>query len=129
MAFRDGKLVWTGRVLSVLSASAFLMSAVMKLRGGPDLDKGMEHLGLPGSMVLPLALLELTCVVVYLIPLTSVLGAVLLTGYLGGAICTHWRVGDPFFVQVLLGMVVWLGLYLREDRLRGLLPLRWTKPA
>jgi len=129
MAIRGGKLVWTGRVLSVLSASAFLMSAVMKLSGGPDLDKGMEHLGLPGSMVLPLALLELTCVVVYLIPLTSVLGAVLLTRYLVGAICTHWRVGDPFFVQVLLGMVVWLGLYLREDRLRGLLPLRWTKPA
>jgi len=129
MAIAGGKLVCTGRVLSVLSASAFLMSAVMKLKGGPDLDKGMEHLGLPGSMVLPLALLELTCAVVYLIPLTSVLGAVLLTGYLGGAICTHWRVGDPFFVQVLLGMVVWLGLYLREDRLRGLLPLRGTKPA
>ncbi len=129
MAISGGKLVWTGRVLSVLSAFPFLMSAVMKLKGGPDLDKGMEHLGLPGSMVLPLAILELTCTVVYLIPMTSVLGAVLLTGYMGGAICTHWRVGDPFFVQIILGMVVWLGLYLREDRLRSLLPRRWTKTA
>ena len=129
MAISGGKLVWTGRVLSVLSSLAFLMSGIMKLKGGPELDKGMEHLGLPGSMVTPLAFLELTCVVLYLIPGTSVLGALLLTGYLGGAICTHWRVGDPFFVQIILGMVVWLGLYLREDRLRNLLPLRLTKSA
>ncbi len=129
MAISGGKIVWTGRVLSALSALAFLMSGLMKLKGGPDLDKGMEHLGLPASMVVPLAILELTCAVVYLIPLTSVLGAVLLTGYMGGAICTHWRVGDPFFVQIILGMVVWLGLYLREDRLRSLLPLRRTKPV
>jgi len=129
MAISGGKLVWTGRVLSALSALPFLLSGVMKLKGGPDLDKGMEHLGLPGSMVIPLAILELTCLVVYVIPVTSVLGAVLLTGYLGGAICTHWRVGDPFFVQIILGMVVWLGLYLREERLRSLLPLRLTKPA
>ena len=124
MAIAGGKLVWTGRVLSVLSACAFLMSAVMKLKGGPDLDKGMEHLGLPGSMVLPLAILELTCAVVYLIPRTSVLGAVLLTGYMGGAICTHLRVGDPVFVQIALGIFVWLGLYFRENRLKEIIPLR-----
>jgi len=75
-------------------------------------------------MVVPLAILELTCVVIYLIPTTSVLGAILLAGYIGGAICTHWRVGDPFIVQILLGIFVWLGLYLREDRLRALIPLR-----
>src|SRR5260221_3013865 len=70
MAISGGKLVWTGRVLSVLSALPFLMSGVMKLKGGPDLNKGMEHLGLPGSMVIPLALLELTCVIGYLVPMT-----------------------------------------------------------
>jgi hypothetical protein len=75
-------------------------------------------------MVLPLAILELTCVIVYLVPPTSVLGAVLLTGYLGGAICTHWRVGDMFVVHIVLGLVIWLGIYLREPRLKALLPLR-----
>jgi hypothetical protein len=96
----------------------------MKLKGGPELAQGMGHLGLPASMVTPLAILEISCVVIYLIPATSVLGAILLTGYMGGAICTHLRVGDPFFVQVALGMFVWLGLYLREDRLKALIPLR-----
>jgi hypothetical protein len=96
----------------------------MKLRGGPELTQGMTHLGLPESMILALAIIELSCVVVYLIPQTSLLGAILLTGYMGGAICTHWRVGDPFVVQIVLGIVVWLGLYLREPRLKSLLPLR-----
>jgi hypothetical protein len=63
-------------------------------------------------------------VAVYLIPPTSVLGAILLTGYLGGAILTHWRVGDMFVVHIVLGMLIWLGIYLREDRLRALIPVR-----
>lgn len=120
----NGKLVWTGRVITGLVSAMFLMSASMKLRGGPELAQGFAHLGLPASMVLPLAILEAGCVLVYLVPATAVLGAVLLTGYLGGAICTHWRVGDPFVVQVVLGLVMWLGVYLREPRLHALLPLR-----
>ena len=124
MAAGGGKVVWVGRVISVLASLMFLMSAGMKLKGGPELAEGMAHLGLPSSMVVPLAILELTCVVIYLIPITSVLGAILLAGYIGGAICTHWRVGDPFIVQILLGIFVWLGLYLREDRLKALIPLR-----
>jgi hypothetical protein len=118
------KVVWTGRVLSILVSLLFLFSAVMKLKGGPELAQGMAHLGLPDSMVKPLALLELTVVIVYLIPQTAVLGAVLLTGYIGGALCTHWRVGDPFIVHVVLGLAMWLGLYLREPRLKPLLPIR-----
>ena len=124
MVAASGKLVWVGRVISVLASLLFLMSAFMKLRGGAELAKGMAHLGLPESLTVPLAILEISCVVVYLIPATSVLGAILLTGYMGGAVCTHLRVGDPFFVQVALGMFVWLGLYLRENRLKGLIPLR-----
>jgi hypothetical protein len=116
--------VWVGRVISVLASLLFLMSAFMKLKGGAELTQGMAHLGLPESLVKPLAILELSCVVIYLIPATSVLGAILLTGYLGGAICTHLRVGDPFIVQMALGVFVWLGLYLREDRLKALIPLR-----
>jgi MFS family permease len=84
----------------------------------------MAHLGLPESMIKPLAVLEISCVVIYLIPQTAVLGAILLAGYLGGAICTHWRVGDPFVVQIVLGIFVWLGIYLREPRLKDLIPIR-----
>lgn len=117
-------MVWTGRILAGLVALVFGMSGVMKLVGGPELAEGLAHLGLPESMVLPLAILELTCLALYLLPPTAVLGAVLLSGYLGGAICTHWRVGDPFFIPIALGVILWLGIYLREPRLRLLLPLR-----
>ena len=120
----SGKIVWVGRVISAVASVLFLMSAFLKLRGGPELAKGIAHLGIPEAMIVPLSILEISCVVIYLIPATAVLGAILLTGYIGGAICTHWRVGDPFFIQILLGMFVWLGLYLREDRLKALIPLR-----
>ena len=124
MATASGKIVWVGRVISGLAALLFLFSAAMKLKGGPELAEGMAHLGLPESMVMPLAILEISCVAIYLIPATSVLGAILLAGYVGGAICTHWRAGDPFVVQIVLGLFVWLGLYLREPRLKDLIPLR-----
>jgi len=120
----SGKVVWVGWALSILAALLFLLSAFLKLKGGPDLDKGMAHLGLPPSMVLPLAILELTCLAIYLIPATSVLGAILLAGYIGGTIVTHWRAGDPFIVNIVLGLVIWLGIYLREPRLKELIPLR-----
>jgi hypothetical protein len=120
----SGKIVWVGRVISILASLMFLLSAFLKLKDGPDVMKGIAHLGLLESMLVPLAILEISCVVIYLIPATSVFGAILLTGYIGGAICTHWRVGDPFVVQIVLGLLVWLGLYLRENRLRELIPLR-----
>ena len=118
------KIVWVGWVLSVLASLLFLFSAFIKFKGGPDMDQAMTHLGLPASMVLPLAILELTCAVIYLIPATSVLGAILLAGYVGGTIVTCWRVGDPFIINIALGLVVWLGIYLREPRLKELIPLR-----
>ena len=124
MVAASGKIVWVGRVISVLVSLLFAMSAFMKLKGGAEVMQGMAHLGLPESLIMPLAILEISCVVIYLIPATSVLGAILLTGYIGGAICTHWRVGDPFFIQIALGIFVWLGLYFRENRLKALIPLR-----
>jgi DoxX-like family len=118
------KVIWIARVITILVSLVFVFSAAMKFKGGPELAQGMAHLQLADRMVLPLAILELACVVIYLIPPTAVLGAVLLTGYLGGAILTHWRVGDPFYAQIVLGLVIWLGIYLREDRLKPLLPVR-----
>ena len=124
MIAASGKIVWAGRAISVLLSLLFAMSAFMKLKGGPEVTQGMAHLGLPESLIIPLAIVEISCVVIYLIPATSILGAILLTGYIGGAICTHLRVGDPFFMQIALGIFVWLGLYLRENRLKELIPLR-----
>ena len=98
-----GWIVWTGRAISAAVSLAFAASALMKLKGGPELTQGMAHLGLPESLIVPLAILEISCVVVYAIPATSVLGAILLTGYMGGAICTHWRVGDPFLARSVSG--------------------------
>jgi len=122
----SSKIVWVGRVISALVSFLFAMSALMKLRGGPEVVEGMAHLGLPESLIMPLAILEISCVVIYAIPATAVLGAILLTGYIGGAILTHLRVGDPFFMQIAIGLLIWLGLYLREDRLKALIPLRKT---
>jgi len=124
MAVTTGRIAWAGRVVSALVALVFAFSALMKLMGGAEVKQVMGHLGLPETLIIPLAILEVSCVVIYLIPATSVLGAIFLTGYMGGAICTHLRVGDPFVIQITLGVFVWLGLYLRENRLKGLLPLR-----
>ncbi len=121
---KSSAVVWVGRVISFLVSAMFLMSAVMKFRGGPEMEEGLKHMGLPASMVVPLGILELVCVVIYMLPPTAVLGAILLTGYLGGAICTHWRVGDAFVIQSILGVAVWLGIYLREDRLWKVVPVR-----
>ena len=120
----SGTIVWGGRVISTLISLMLLGSAFMKVKGGPELAEGIQHLGLPESMMVPLAIVEASCAVIYLIPATAVVGAILLSGFLGGAICTHWRVGDPFVIQILLGVLVWLALYVRESRLRALIPLR-----
>jgi hypothetical protein len=111
-------------VITGLVSLLFLFSAAMKFMGGAEVKEGIAHLGLPESMIIPLGILEAACTVIYLIPATSVLGAILLAGYIGGAICTHWRVGDPFLGQVAIGLVIWLGIYLREPRLKALIPLR-----
>jgi len=115
---------WIGRIISILISLLFIFSASFKFIDGPQVTEGFVHLGLPERIMKPLGVLELTCVVLYLIPATSVVGAILLTGYIGGAICTHWRVGDPFYVQILTGILIWLGLYLRDDRLKPLMPVR-----
>jgi hypothetical protein len=119
-----GKIVWTGRVISGVVSLLFFFSAAMKFVGGAEVKEGMAHLGLPESMTIPLGILEAACTVIYLIPATSVLGAILLAGYMGGAICTHWRVGDPFVGQIAIALVIWLAIYLREPRLKALIPLR-----
>ncbi len=118
------KRLWAGRILSGLLTLFLLFSAAMSFTKLPAVKQGGAHLGYPESLGLAIGILLLTCTALYAIPRTSVLGAILLTGYLGGATASHIRVGDPFYVPILVGVLVWLGLYLREDRLRALIPLR-----
>jgi hypothetical protein len=117
-------MVITGWVLTILPAALLIMSAVMKFTGGEELKKQMEPTGIPYSVVKPLGVVELASAVIYLIPQTAVLGAILLTGYMGGAIATHVRLEEPFIIQTMIGVVVWLGIFLRDARLRQLIPLR-----
>ncbi len=117
-------MLWTGWILSVLPVLVLLMSAAMKFMKPEDVVQGFGHLGWDVSLALWLGIVELACAILYLIPQTSVLGAILLTGYLGGAIATHVRIGDPYYVPAILGVVIWAGLWLRDTRIRALLPLR-----
>jgi hypothetical protein len=118
------KMTWAGRAVSGLLAPLFLMGVVMSLTKNPQAVEGLAKYGWPESALLTIALLELGSLVVYLIPQTAALGAVLLTGYLGGAVATHLRAGESAVFPVVVGVLVWLGLWLREPRLRQLLPLR-----
>lgn len=118
------KILWTSRVMSTLPVLMLLMSAGMKFAPPPDAAKGFEHLGWSMNLAFGLGVLELACTALYVIPRTAVLGAILLTGYLGGAIATHVRVGDPYVTVVMLGVLIWGGLFLRDPRLRALIPLR-----
>jgi hypothetical protein len=102
-----------------------LTSAAFKLVGGAQMEKDWTRFGYPLGTLAPIGVAEVACALLYALPPTSVLGAVLVTGYLGGAVATHVRVLDPAFpAPVLLGVLAWLGLFLRDPRLRALLPLR-----
>ena len=118
------KMLWAGYIISALPVLMLIVSGAMKLVKSAPVVEGFVRFGYPESLALGIGLVELACVAIYVIPKTSVLGAILLTGYLGGATATHLRIGDPFFAPIVLGALVWGGLFLRDARLRALLPLR-----
>lgn len=118
---------WVGRGITALLCLFFAFNVVTKLfyqTMYPQMAEQMAGIGLQVGILPTLAALELMCVVFYALPGTSVLGAVLFTGYIGGTIITHLRVGENVVMQVTLGLLIWLGIYLREPRLRALLPWR-----
>lgn len=121
-------MLWTSRILSGLAVLFMLFDVTIKLMQSPMAIQGTTELGFPASAVFTIGLIQLLCLVLYVIPQTAVLGAVLFTGYLGGAVATHLRLGNPLFSHQLFPLYVaaflWGGLYLREPRLRALLPLR-----
>ena len=117
--------IWPGYVFSALPVLFMLMSSAMKLSQQPMVIEGFARSGMSAGLVTAIGVVELLCVVVYLVPATSVLGAILVTGYLGGAIMVHVRAGEVVFIApLLLGMLAWGGLYLRDERIRALLPTR-----
>ncbi|MGZ4787111.1 MAG: DoxX family protein [Terriglobales bacterium] len=120
--------LWAGRIISGLVVAFLLMDTAFKFLKPAPVVETFAHVGIPISHANALGVLCLVCIVIYAIPQTAVLGAVLLTGYMGGAVSTHWRVEDPLFSHVLFpvyfGGLAWLGVCLREPRLWSLLPVR-----
>lgn len=115
---------WTGWVLTILPVLMFMLGPVMLLTDRAAMVKNMGNYGYAERYVVPLVIVQVICALLFVIPRTAVLGAVLITGWLGGAVATHVRAQEPWFFPVIFGMVVWLALFLRDRRLRALLPLR-----
>src|SRR5262249_29490249 len=117
--------LWAGRLITALTVAFLLFDTMVKVLNLPVAVEGTVRLGYPPRLVVYLGIVELICLAVYLYPRTPVLGASLLTGYLGGGTATQVRVGDPWFIfPVVVGVLVWAGLFLRSVRLRSLLPLQ-----
>ncbi|MEP6913590.1 MAG: DoxX family protein [bacterium] len=120
-------MLWAGRIMSALPVLFLLMDGVMKLVKPALVVDATVQLGYRETVILPLGIVLLSCTVLYIIPRTCILGAILLTGYLGGAVATHVRVGEgpfPVLFPVVFGVLLWGGLWLRDNRLRALIPLR-----
>jgi hypothetical protein len=125
------KTLWVGRILVALSALFLLFDAAGHLMVPAAVVEAFNRLGYPISLSPALAIIELVCLVAYVIPRTAILGAILLTGYLGGAVASHLRVRDPLFdtlFPIIFGALVGAGLYLRDQRLRALIPITEPRP-
>ncbi len=120
-------MVWTGRALSAVPVFLLVVTGGFALTRAPQVVEGMARFGYPESKIVLVAVLEIASALIYAFPRTAVLGAILMTGYLGGAVATHVRIGDPGYpMALLMGTLVWAGLYLRDERVRELVPLRRT---
>jgi hypothetical protein len=126
--FHSKKSIWAGRILSGLVTAFLVFDAVIHLLKPAPVVEAFAKLHLPLSLAVDLGIIELLCLVLYLIPRTSILAAVLLTGYLGGAVAIQMTASDSLFGEILfpvyVGIIVWGGIYLRDDRLRTLIPIR-----
>ena len=122
------KTIWVGRILSALAILFLSFDTIVKVLRLPVAIEGTTQLGYPESSVFVIGIIQLVCLVLYVIPQTSVFGAILFTGYLGGAIATHLRIGSPLFTHILfpiyVAVLIWGGLYAREPRLRAVIPIR-----
>lgn len=116
-------MTWTGRVFSFLVVGLLLFSAFMKVSGNPQAVEGFAKAGYPDGVVFTIGVVEILCALLYAIPKTRYFGAILVAAYLGGAVNHHVRMAEPFIVPVLVGVVAWVALWLRDARARRLMPL------
>ena len=121
---KRGAMFWAGWVLTVLLSLMLAMGGVLNVVRAQPAVEGLTKYGYPPGVLVPLGVVVLASVALYLVPRTAVLGAILLTGYLGGAVNTNVRAGEPWFMAAVFGALVWLALYLRDARVRALMPLR-----
>jgi len=124
----SGTALWSGRIISGLVTAFMIFDGVKHILRPAPVVQGFAQLGFPLRFAVPLGMVSLTCVALYVLPQTSILGAILLTGYLGGAVAIQLPTGNPFFGEVIfpvyIGVFVWGGIYLRDDRVRKLIPFR-----
>ena len=124
----SNKSLWAGRIISGLVTAFMVFDGVNHLLKPAPVVEGFAKLGFPIRLAVPLGIIELVCVLFYVVPRTSILGAIFLTGYLGGAIAIQLPTGNPFFGEVLfpvyIAVFLWGGIYLRVERLRALVPFR-----
>jgi len=120
--------LWTAHILSGIAVLFLIFDTVIKVTRESHAVEGTIQLGYPDSSVVTIGIIELICLVLYLIPRTSIFGMILMTGYLGGAVATHLRLGNPLFSHILfsvyIAILLWGGIYLRDERLRALIPFR-----
>ena len=116
--------LWAGRVLTGLSAFGLISSGAMKLSGGAEMMKNWTDIGFPASSLTPVGAVEITIAIMTLIPQLSALGLILVAAYLGGAVAIHLQMGQPLYAPIILAVLAWGGLFLRDARVRALIPLR-----
>ena len=117
-------MVWTGRIISGIVVLFLLFTSAFGLIHKAESIKHFTDYGYPVSAYMPITIVFVSCILLYAIPRTSIFGAILMTGYLGGAVATHVRAGEPYFFPIIVGVLVWLGIFLRDAGLRTLVPLR-----
>lgn len=120
----SNKLLWTGRIISGLIVLFLLLGSIFGIINAAQLAPQAAKYGYREGAMLKIQITCIICALIYAFPRTSILGAILLTGYLGGATATHVRVSEPFFIPILVAVLAWGGVFLRDERLRALIPLR-----
>lgn len=121
---QSNKLVWTGRIISGLIVLLLLVGNIFGIINAAKLAPQTAKYGYPEGAMLKIQITCIICALIYAFPRTAILGAILLTGYFGGATATHVRVSEPFFIPILVAVLAWGGIFLRDARLRALIPLR-----
>lgn len=118
------KLVWTGRIISGLIVFFLISGNIYGILNAAKLAPQSAKYGYPEGAMMKIQITCMICALIYAFPRTAILGAILLTGYLGGATATHVRVSEPFFIPIVVAVLAWVGIFLRDERLRSLIPLR-----